>query len=277
MLEAIRSIVSGRVEPAALPPDAQALLHAFVEDGRARWLELSANTPEGNPARFPLGHFEIGLSLVGALPAPSLGELQRRLDRAREIRLTGWTPFLAMNRAQWAPYAHHDFVEAWVGRPTGEERNFDDPAHADFWRASRDGKLYSIRGYTEDSLLGQIAPGRGIDITLPIWRIGEAVLFAARLAETFADVDAVAVETTFTGLENRFLTSIGGRRAIFDDRVSRTAEITLTGRATLAQLRDNFSEFMLQLVTPLYERFDFFTPTAQLVDEELNRLRGGRF
>src|SRR6185369_11821589 len=103
-------------------------------------------------------------------------------------RLTGWTPFLELHRDGLRPYPHDNFVEAWVGRPV-EERAFGaDPSHADFWRASPDGLLYTIRGYTEDGL-GDRPAGRFIDITLPVWRVAEALLFARRLADTFAGVE----------------------------------------------------------------------------------------
>lgn len=276
MLEAIRSIVSGRVETA---PQANVVndLHIFCEEARARWSNLIEELPDDSPSRFVLGHYELGFCLVGAEPAPSLGELQRRLEVARRIRLTGWPVFLSMTTPEWSPYAHENFVEAWVGRPTENERTFRDPAHADFWRASSDGKLYTIRGYTEDSLADRVAPGASIDITLPIWRVGEGLLFAARFAETFEDVEAIGVECRFTGLNGRYLTNLNHGLGDRDNRVSRTGEVTVTGQGTLDQLRDNLTEFMRQLLAPLYERFDFFELSGDLVDSELRRLRGGRF
>ncbi|MDX8534777.1 putative DNA binding domain-containing protein [Mesorhizobium sp. VK25A] len=277
MLEAIRSIVSGRVETMPLPPNARDELHTFCKAARARWSELAEELPANSPGLFTHGYYEMGFSLVGSQPAPTLVELQRRLEVARRIRLTGWPAFLSMATPEWAPYPHENFVEAWVGRPSARNRNFEDSAHTDFWRASRDGKLYTIRGYTEDSVADRVAPGSAIDVTLPVWRVGEGILFATRFAETFEDVEAIAVECRFTGLNNRYLTSLNHDRAVFDDRVSHTAEITLTGQATLVQLRDNLTEFMHQLMAPLYERFDFLALSVELVDTELGRLRNGRF
>ncbi|WP_417606508.1 helix-turn-helix domain-containing protein [Primorskyibacter flagellatus] len=277
MLGAIRTIVSGRVEPADLPPDARAELHAFVEQARARWAELCADLPEDASARFFHGYYEMAFSLLGAAPVPNLGELQGRLQAAHRLKLTGWPTFLMLNTVEWAPYPHEDFVEAWVGRQAARERNFEDPAHSDFWRASKEGKLYTIRGYTEDSIVDRLVPGAVLDITLPVWRVAEGLLFAARFADTFQDVEAIAVECRFTGLGNRVLTSMNGKRAVFDDRTSHTPEIVLTGQVTLDQVRDNLTEFLHQLLTPLYERFDFFPLSNELVDTELGRLRGGQF
>jgi hypothetical protein len=277
MLDAIRSIVSGRVEVSPLLPNAREDLHVFSEGARARWGELVGELAEDTPARFPLGHYEMAFSLVGAQPATNLVELQRRLEHARRIRLTGWSIFLSMTPPGWTPYPHDDFVEAWVGRPIERERSLNDPAHADFWRASREGKLYTIRGYKEDSFAERVRPGACLDVTLPIWRVGEGILFTARLAEVFEDVEAIAIECRFTGLDSRFLTSLSGNRVMSNDHASHTPEVTVTAQATLDQVRDNLTEVMHRLLTPLYERFDFFPLSIELVDEELGRMRGGRF
>ena len=277
MLEAIRSIVSGRVEALVPIPDVTAQFHAFCDAGRQRWMELTADMPEDAPARFPLGYYEMGFALVGAQPAASLIQLQERLGIARRIRLTGWSTFLAVTTPGWAPYPHDNFVEAWVGRPVREDWIKREPAVSDFWRASPDGKLYTIRGYAEDGEPTRVAAGTAIDVILPVWRIGEGILFASRLAETFEDVDAIAIECRFTGLMNRHLISIDHSRAVFDDHTSRTDEITLTAQATPDQIRDNLVEVMHGLLTPLYERFDFFALPFELVDTELTRLRRGRF
>jgi hypothetical protein len=275
MLEAIRSIVSGRVELRAAPLGALQALKAFCAAARARWQVLTANEPEEGPAHFPHGFYEMGFSLVGAVPAAGLADLQDRLRQARRIKLTGWTPFLDMTTPEWAPYPHENFIEAWVGR-TLANRLPRTPAHSDFWRASPTGELYTIRGYAEDELENR-PPGQVLDITLPVWRVGEGILFAARLAETFAEVEAIAIRCRFTGLNDRSLVSVSGDRAIFGDDVSRTDEIALETLATTEQLRDNLAEVLHQLLTPLYERFAFFRLPIVLVEEELARMSRGRF
>jgi hypothetical protein len=275
MLEAIRSIVSGRIEPREMPPGALEALSTFCNAARARWQTLTAEEPADAPPRFPHGFYEMGFSLVGAVPATGLADLQGRLHEARRIKLTGWTPFLDMTTPEWAPYPHENFVEAWVGR-TVADRNPRTPAHSDFWRASPAGQLYTIRGYAEDELENR-PPGQAFDITLPVWRVGEGILFAARLAETFADVEAIAIRCRYTGLNGRALVSVSGDRAAFGDDVSRTDEIVLETQATPEQLRDNLAEVLHQLLTPLYERFAFFRLPIVLVEQELARMVRGRF
>ncbi|MFY0308804.1 helix-turn-helix domain-containing protein [Leisingera sp. D0M16] len=276
MLEAIRSIVSGRVDAIEPPPNIQAELTQFCTAANGRWQELSAALPENSPSRFPDGFFEMGFALIGNDPAQNLAEIQDRLQKARQVRMTGWGPFLDLNRQEWRPYPHDGMVEAWVGRPVEERLLAEEPAHADFWRVDRSGKLYSIRGYSEDGLKDTPA-GRVIDVTLPVWRVGEATYFALRYAEQFEGVETIAIRVRFTGLNERTLTSVTGLRMMMDYRISQTDEVLLETTASLAQLRDNMVEVIHGLLTPLYEVFNFFPLSQALVEEELERMRQGRY
>lgn len=276
MLEAIRTIVSGRIETQNSIPNVFDELQMFSEAAYSRWKMLIENEPENSPAQFPHGYYEMGFSLVHAEPASGLSELQERLATARRIRLTGWTPFLEMNKQEWKPYPYEDFVEAWVGRPVQEDRMYREPAHCDFWRVSPEGKLYTIRGYMEDGW-DSYSPGQVFDIILPIWRIGEGILFASRLAQTYESVESIAIYCRFVGLDGRYLTSLNGRRHLSGDYVSSTDECILTVQATTSQIQDNLAEILHPLLVPLYERFNFFPLSFVLVEEELGRLRKGKF
>lgn len=275
MLEAIRSIVSGRVQETIVAPSALEELRVFCDEGRARWEELASSLPADDAARLPDGFYEMGFSLVGAAPASGLADLQERLRTARRIKLTGWTPFLEMNTPEWTPYPHNRFVEAWIGRAAADRSPRTAP-HSDFWRASPEGKLYTIRGYSEDDVQGR-APGQWFDVTMPVWRIGEGLLFAARFAETFSDIQAIAIRCRFTGLNGRRLVSIVGNRGLFEHYASRTDEIVLEAQPTPDQVRDNLVEVLHQLLTPLYERFAFFRLQTTLVEQELESMIRGRF
>jgi hypothetical protein len=276
MLDAIRAIVTGRVEVAPGLPTAEKAFAEFVDAARRRWAELVAELPADAPATFPHGSYEMAFSLAGAEPAPTLVELRDRLAAARSIRLTGWSVFLDFSAPGLAPYALDNFVEAWVGRPAGARGEWRMPSHSDFWRASRQGDLYTIRGYLEDGVQN-VAPGTALDVTMPVWRVGEGLLFAARLAETFEGVEQILIHVRYTGLRGRALVSIDGRRMMFGDSVSQSDEITLNARATLAQVRDNLAEVLLTLLRRLYEKFAFFDLPRQLVGEEIQHLQRGRF
>ena len=275
MLEAIRAIVSGRVDAPPASPGIADALRSFCDAAQQRWSALANTLPEGASGRFPHGHYEMGFALVGAQPATGLADLQERLGHARRIKLTGWTPFLDMMTPGWSPYPHENYIEAWVGRPIPGKGD-GGPSHSDFWRVSPAGMLYTIRGYAEDALQDRPA-GQLFDITMPVWRVAEALLFARRLADTFQDVDAIAIWSRFTGLQGRRLVSVTGSRAVFGDDVCETSDFIIEAQATLPQIDDNLVEVMHRLLVPLYERFSFFRLSEVLVEEELAKMTRGRF
>ena len=275
MLEAIRSIVTGRVETQNSMPNALDDLQDYCIAAHAHWEKLVSDEPDNSPARFPYGYYEMAFSLVGATPASSLEELRNRLSEAGRIDLSGWPPFLHSSRQ--APYPHENFVEAWLGEVNRNGRRSQQSYFYDFWRASRDGKLYTIRAYFEDG--PNNAPGDVFYTSTPILRIGEGLLFASRFAETFEEVDQIAIRCRFTGLEGRYLVSDEPMTPLntFLHRhyTSRTDEILLKEQIAQQQVQDNLAEFLYPLLQPLYEKFNFFRLSLDRVAEELQRLRRG--
>ena len=274
MLEAIRSIITGRVETQNSMPNALDDLQDYCTAAHNRWKELISDEPDNSPARFPHGYYEMAFSLVDPIPANGLVELQDRLNVARRIKLSGWTPFLDMQVPGWAPFPHEDFVEAWLGRPNHDGRPRESYL-CDFWRVSLDGKLYTVRGYLEDR---QDSPGgKFLDLASPILRIGEGLLFASRFAEEFDGVDQIAMHCRFTGLEGRRLHKDYSALFLYIDYTSRTDEDILTGQITLQQVQDNLAEVLNPLLQRLYEKFNFYELPFDLVARELEKLRSHHY
>jgi hypothetical protein len=103
------------------------------------------------------------------------------------------------------------------------------------------------------------------------------VLFVKRFAETYEDIESILISCRFTGLSGRRLTSVTSNRMGFGDDTSSTNEIVLSTQASPQQIQDNLAEILHPLLAPLYERFNFFRLSFALVEEELTRMRGGRF
>ena len=122
-----------------------------------------------------------------------------------------------------------------------------------------------------------VATGTVFDVTLPVWRVGEALLFVSRLALLFDQNPNIRLICRYSGLNGRSLTSVSGRRIFVDGRVSRDDTIELTTQATAMQIDDNLVEILHSLLSSLYERFDFFELSLRLVQEEVEGLRKGRF
>ena len=276
MLDAIRSIVTGQVEQTEPIPDLQETLSRFRLDARDRWIELISDPEVISAARFPLGYHEIGLSLVGATPTLDLNELRFRLDKARNATVfSGWPLFLNLDTTELGQRIDNEFIEAWVGRPVAR-RIFDEPSHLDFWRVSRKGQLYSIRGYLEDSVPEHAQPGTLFDVRVPAKRVGEALIFASRLASTFEGVEQVALQCRFTGLTNRHLTFLGAfgvwPRFTLGQSISHTPDVELQGLATLQQIDGNLTEVVHNFLYPLYERFGFYQLPVATVQGALQEM-----
>ena len=267
LLESIRSIVSGRIEAKHLIPNALTELQNYCATANNRWKELVSDQPDDSPLRFPHGYYEIGFSLVDVTPVSGLNELQDKIRAARRTRFTGWPPFLELPTDPSYPY--RSFIEMRVKSSGSGDWRTQRPSHYNFWRASLDGKLYAIRGYIEDDQ--ENAVGKTIDISIPVWRVGEVLLFANRFAETFNAVEQIAIQCRFTGLNGRRLVS-KPKYSLFNSYVSHTDAIILKEQVTLQQAQDNLAEILHKLLSPLYEKFNFFKLPFSLVQGELQEM-----
>jgi hypothetical protein len=276
MLDAIRVIVQGHGDTVPVAPTTRAALLDFTAASQARWLSLVEPLPPDDPARMPDGHYEITFSILGVEPTPSLAELRRRIEEASRIKLTGWTPFIHIHRPPFEPRPIDGKIEAWVGDPNGERGIPRDSAHCDFWRADRTGNFFLLRGYDEDSS-AKVKAGTALDLVLPIWRVGETLLFASRVARLFGDNPEILMTCQYNGLRNRRLVSLTHFLNILDWQGCADDNVTLETRATAQQVEDNLVEVLHPTLQPLYERFSFFELNPKLVIEQVEELRRNRF
>jgi len=275
MMNAIRLALSGGAGSVAQPAAGEALT-AFTHAARERWTRLTLSLPKDDPARFPHGHYTLGFEVLAKRGLPSLRELLNAMKEAGRLKHTGWGPFVIAQRTEYAPNIVDGAIEAWFGADV-ERVLGRDPAHVDYWRGDATGKFVLMRGYEEDGL-PKVTPGTVFDITLPVWRVGEAILYIGRLAECFGDDNlSFLVRCRYQGLRNRTLTHLEGRRMILDTRRCADDDVTLTRQVTRAQVRDNLVEVLHRMLAPLYERFSFFELSERLVIEEVERMTRNRF
>lgn len=137
--------------------------------------------------------------------------------------------------------------------------------------------MFLIRGHQED---GQetFPPGVIFDLTLPIWRLGEAMLHAARLASLLAaDADDVAVRfrALYTGLAGRELRAWANPMAAdrLDRQRARSDEAALEITVEAGQIEKSLETHVLALASPLYDRFGVAGISRDFVAAELARMR----
>jgi len=276
----IRSILSGAVPPstaaleiAAAPPR----LASWVGETCDRWAYLVKDLPVGDARKFPRGHLMIAYELRGPLRPVSATQLLDIL-RVKTPRHTGWPPFWVPTRPEIEPYPQDGAIECWLGRD-GQSR---DAAHADFWRLSPEGLGFLMRGYQEDGPDVEqrgFAPGTVLDVTVPVWRVGEALLHAQMLASNLGEGDIeVGFRVRYTGLEGRSLVSVSRDRLMFPGRdICRQHAIVLDTTVDASTIQDRLPEIVHSLLVPLYELFNFFELPIVLVQEELAKMKSGRF
>ncbi|RED25777.1 helix-turn-helix protein [Rhodopseudomonas thermotolerans] len=262
-------------------PDKGGAQESFVQDAFKRWRELTSKLPADSPGRFSNGWYRIDYALEGDLKSVELHKFRDLLQKA-VIRHTGWPLFLFMTRPEYEPHEQDGVIECWLKpEEAGGQRSFADPAHCDFWRASPNGRAFIIRGYQEDGQ--ETFPSRTVfDTTLPVWRIGEALLHAQALANQLAEDRRkvkVKLRVLYTGLSGRVLRSWANPMSdlFMEGGAARSDEAVLEATVPVAEIDDHLALYVHPLVASLYERFGVTGLSVDRVAAELARLRGGRF
>lgn len=252
----------GLFTQAARSDDLQSLIHT----ARHRWQELIEPLPEGDPSRQPHGHSDQAYAIDGQESnPPPLSKLRDMLAHAPKT--SGWTPFWVPTKNSIKPTIQGGLIECWLGKPAAD-RIFTDAAHSDFWQVAREGRAYLQRGYQEDG--ADFDPGTIFDLTLPIIRTAEVLRHAAWLARELGVGDSANIRfvARYTGLSGRELLP-WARPALRDVLRSRyrarTDSIDLEGTYGLQAIETGLDEVILDLLRPLYERFDGYALSSDIV------------
>jgi hypothetical protein len=208
---------------------------------------LIKELPRDAPSRCPFGHFELDYALLGDFQKPSLTELREALRRTVAHR-HDWSQFWVPTLPVIEPQVIDDTIQCWLGVPVQEVAR--DTGHVDFWRASSEGRMFLLRGYSEGSdRWGEIAPGTIIDIRMPILQVAECLNHAGILGEFLAPNQDLKVHfrARWCGLAGRHLSSLDyhTRFWIRPIRTSRQGAVTVEKTIEVRQIADNLPEIIL--------------------------------
>ncbi|MEQ1910020.1 MAG: hypothetical protein ABMA15_14420 [Vicinamibacterales bacterium] len=271
MLDRIRDLLTGK--PSADNSVGLPRLDQWAADSLNIWQKRLETLPADSPSRCPHGFFTFAYIFDSV---KRLGFAQLR-DVLRDApSLTGWNVWWVPTRHAISPSIVDGAIECWLGGDTSEHQDTRDASHSDFWRVSPDGFAFLLRGYQEDgehAARAGIKPGTVIDVTLPIWRVGEALLHAAYLGSRL-DASAVSFSARYTGLSERRLTQWTDPMS-YAWAAGTSKEDTVAGSAhvSLEEIGANLVEIVQSVLSPFYERFDFTRLPAEVVQHELNKLR----
>jgi len=284
LLERIREILQGG------PPVAQEreedktrTFEEWIDQSMNRFNSLVAEKlQDEKPSRYSKGIWYVAYAIR---EISSLIDRRRLLDVLREVRghETGWPPWWIPSRKEIEPYPYDGVIECWLRElhspsifgPTRSDV-FRYSGHSDFWRASPKGMMFLLRGYEEDSD-PRAEPGTMVDVTLPIWRVGECLLHAERLSKAIGKsaTTPITIHITWKGLSGRALVSWATPRRIFFDPRGPSRQDSVTSEITVATglISETLPEIVETLTKPLYETFDFFSVPSTMVREELLKMR----
>ena len=278
LLSNMRDLLLGAVPQAVPAPAEGERLDQWTKACLSRWGDLVAGLPADDPRRCWRGRYWFAYQLRGDFRRLPLPEFRDALARSA-VRHTGWSPWWVPTRPGIEPYVRDGSVECWLGRDG--DRAFTDAAHADFWRVSPDGYGFLLRGYDEDGPDAEqrgFAPGRAFDLTLPVWRAGEALLNAERLAANLGGQGAtMCFRARYEGLAGRELTVLAQDRRLLEARSSHEDAATLETTVPVASISPNLVEVVHPLLSPLYALFGFFALSPDLVRTEITRMRANRY
>ena len=259
----------------------------FVQEAHARWRALTSTLPEDSPIRFPNGWYRIDYALKGNLRRVGLSELETILDKA-ELPHTGWPAFLVPRRGFDTQVKEvNGCLECWYGDQANVvNRMGPDAAHSDYWCAAPAGRMVLIRGYQEDSQ-ETFKPRTLFDPVLVIWRLGEALLHAARMSKLLAADQLLSSEepgiqvhfrALYTGLSGRILRAWSNPMSelLIEGGAARSDEAMLEAIVPADKIEKTLAGLLTPMLFSLYERFGVTGLPMSRVEHEVERLRNSQ-
>jgi hypothetical protein len=253
--------------PTTESPTSRDELEQWVLRSKERWhLLVDERLSHEKPSRYSKGIWTVAYKIMGNFNLPKLSNLLAILKEVSGHE-SGWPPWWVPTRPEIAPYAQNGLIECWLA-----EGRLNDPMNSDFWLASPKGMMFLLRGYEDDSPPCQLDPGTAFDVIIPVWRVGECLLHAARLSRALS-ANSITIRFTWEGLSGRTLTSWANpRRMVFPGRRSRQDSVTAQTTILTDQVNDGLPEIVKTITTPLYEIFDFFEIPSEVIQEELSKM-----
>ena len=246
-------------------PSEGSLQDLFVNTAFAQWQELCTLEPKNSSRCFPYGWCRFDYYLEGELKFIETEVLITILETKMK-HYSGLPPFYSSKNTNHRIITD-DIIECTLN-------NF-----ADFWRADVNGRMVLIRGYQED--LEETFPPQSIfDITIPIWRMAEALLHAEQLASFLKKKEDSALTIHFRAL----YTGLNGRVLRPWSMPDNTSGFQLSGRNALSHegcvkawlsandVSERLVEYLHPLVSTLYQIFGITDFPRGLVESVVKRL-----
>lgn len=257
--------LAGGLQP---EPTAESRLRKYLEESEARYSTVIKERGVQLP---PHGAWEVGLLLPGDISPHSANQEFLNLLNSSNPGYSGWPVWLDSR----------DFDES--ARPRVFEGTWEALIvtlnsilrYIDFMRFDPKGRFYLREAFYED--VRDLEPMKFLDFALPTRKTAEAIAVGIAFAKAMG-CDPEKTQLTFgfrwTGLQGRQLTSwvepmrhISPGRTAYQDEVS-----TFLVEVPLETPLSALGEFVNQAVKPLFEVFDGFTLSKDVVEDLTRRV-----
>ena len=155
--------------------------------------------------------------------------------------------------------------------------------HSDFWRVTRNGEGFLLRPMQEDrkGFMSGRAPqpvGPFFDWSLHIYRATELLKFVEFLGVRFSDENATfTARIQYCGMKDRALCDHQWKYNMPEGPSCAQTEIGSTITGTIDELGSNIEEKVFEMMTPIYEQFDFSKLPKLLVDNVVREVLQQRY
>jgi hypothetical protein len=214
------------------------------------------------------------MEVIAQIQPPVNWSQPQLLDAVRdsEVHTFGWPIAITLdNRDEYRPRPVADGIvaEVAINRTSG---GFGRTSY-DLWKLFRNGRFYTLLSLFED----ERRPGT-IFFDTRVNRVTEALLFLVRLYRRLSasDTDQLTITLRHSGLSGRTLEAANPHRFMSGDgSTSAEDEVEATITASVIELESNLSDYVKQVVQPLFVLFDFFQAGDGVIDDIVDRFVAG--
>jgi len=246
-------------------------LQKYLQEGEERFQAVATERGATLPKH---GAWEVALLFIGQIPQHAANREFLSLLAASNPQYTGWPVWLdssGFTEQSARPCPFHGVWEAFINDLVAGWRAID------FMRFDPKGRFYLRRALQEDVVGGPQAPApmTALDFDLPIICTAEAIAAGIAFAKAMgcdAEKTLLAFAFRWTKLQGRKLTSVGKERHIFRVPVAYQDEVLAFVNVPLDTPLSALGSFVNQAVQPLFEVFDGFGLSSDVVEELTRRL-----
>lgn len=271
--EMVREFVAAMTKGIEPETSVEDLLHQYLQERAERFNEVIAERAVNLPEH---GTWEVALLVLGDVPAHSANWQFLNLLDSSNPDYTGWPVWL--DSRGFADESTRPFVfeGAWEAFIVSVGSGWSD--HVDYMQFDPKGRFY-LRRALQDDVSGSPHSPRPLsvlDFVLPVIRTAEAIAVGIAFVKAMGcdpERTVLAFAFRWTRLRGRQLGSwVQPIRDISPGRHAYQDEVTVAASVPLETPLSALSEYVNQVVQPLYEAFDGFSLDRDVVEDLTRRL-----